>query len=109
MRKIGGMVALAASMALLLSGFSLSSPLFEDGELKDSAVFPHALGRLLLERLQEGDLSKVAQLGLSKEEWIRHVWPVSAANRPGANFTSDFVWGLDAVRSRRDLSGTVRR
>ena len=52
---------------------------------------------------------EVAQLGLSKQEWIRHVWPVSAANRPGSNFTPDFVWGLDAARSRRDLSGTVRR
>ena len=106
---IGGMVVLAASLALLLSGFSHSSLLFEDGELKGSAVSPHALGRLLLERLREGDLSEVAQLGLSKEEWVRHVWPVSAANRPGSNFTPDFVWGLDAFRSQRDLSDTVRR
>ena len=59
------MVALAASMTLLLSGFSHSSRLFEDGELKDSAVSPHALGRLLPERLQEGDLSGGAQLGLA--------------------------------------------
>ena len=94
---------------LLLSGFSHSSLLFEDGELKDSAISPQALGRLLLERLREGDLSEIAQLGLSKEEWIRHVWPVSAANRPGSNFTPDFVWGPDAFRSRRDLSDTVRR
>ena len=105
----GGTAVLAASLALLLSGFSHSSLLFEDGELKDSAVSPQALGRLLLERLREGDFSEVGQLGLSKEEWIRHVWPVSAANRPGSNFTPDFVWGLDAVRSRRDLSVTLRR
>ena len=106
---IGGTVVLAASLGLLLSGFSHSSLLFEDGELKDSAISPQALGRLLLERLREGDLSEIAQLGLSKEEWIRHVWPVSAANRPGSNFTPDFVWGPDAFRSRRDLSDTVRR
>ncbi len=106
---IGGMVVLAVSLALLFTGFSQSSLLVEEGELKDSAVSPHALGRLLLERLQEGDLSEVGQLGLSKEEWVRHVWPVSAANRPGSNFTPDFVRGLDAAGSQRDLSGTVRR
>ena len=105
----GGTVFLAASLALLLSGFSSGSMLFEDGDLESSAVSPQALGRLLLERLREGDLSEVAQLGLSKEEWVRHVWPVSAANKPGSNFTPDFVWGLDAARSRRDLSGTVKR
>lgn len=102
-------MVLAASLALLLSGFSRGSLFFEDGELKDSAVSPQALGRLLPERLREGDRSQVAQLGLSQEEWVRHVWPVSAANRPGSNFTPDFVWGLDAVRSQRDLAGSVRR
>ena len=105
----GGTVVLMASLALLLSGFSSSSMLFEDGDLKSSAVSPQALGRLLLKRLREGDLSEVAQLGLTKEEWTRHVWPVSAANRPGSNFTPDFVWGLDAVRSRLDLSVTLSR
>ena len=100
-------MVLAASLALLLSGFSSSSMLFEDGDLESSAVSPQALGRLLLERLREGDLSEVAQLGLSKEEWIRYVWPVSAANKPGSNFTPDFVWGLDAVRSQRDLAVTL--
>ena len=106
---IGSRVILMLSLALLLSGFSRVSLWVEDGELENSAVSPQALGRLLLERLREGDRSEIAQLGLSKEEWVRHVWPVSAANRPGSNFTPDFVWGLDAIRSQRDLAVTVRR
>jgi hypothetical protein len=62
-----------------------------------------------LEALEKGDESKLRQLALSKDEFVKFVWPELPASDPSTNLNADFIWNQTHMHSLADLSGTLYR
>ena len=62
-----------------------------------------------LKALEQGDEREIRQLALSKEEFVRFVWPELPASDPSTNLNADFIWNQTNMHSLADLSGTLYR
>jgi hypothetical protein len=77
--------------------------------LVGSQFSSEGLAAEFLSALRASDLKVIRQLTISEEEWVRYVWPVSAANKPGANLTAEFVWNHMHMRSQAALAAAFSR
>jgi hypothetical protein len=60
-----------------------------------------------LEALQKSDERNIRQLALSKDEFVKFVWPELPASDPSTNLNADFIWNQTHMHSLADLSGTL--
>jgi hypothetical protein len=59
--------------------------------------------------LEEEDLDRLAELALSKEEFVELVYPGLPASDPKHNLSAEFLWRQTDMRSQADMRSTFSR
>ena len=81
----------------------------EHKEWKNSFNSPSEIGQAVVEALNQGDLSGLHQLRVSRKEYLSWIWPAFSASRPPHNYPEDFAWSNLNTKSSRAVRRLVKR
>lgn len=77
--------------------------------LANTRPSPEALARDVMRAMHAGDLPRLRDLALTREEFRVHVWPHLPASRPDRNVPFEFAWNMLQQTSEGYLQQTMGR
>lgn len=83
---------------------SVSTP-----RLAHAAVSKEALAEDVLRSIRDGDLQRMKDLSLSKDEFQRFVWPELPVSNPKTNVPLDYVWNDVHYRSTSRMQASFNK
>jgi hypothetical protein len=102
-------VALAIAVVLSTCCHYACVTTFSVPRLAHGAASKEALIKAVLQSLREGDLQKMKDLSLQKEEFQRFIWPELPVSNPKTNVPLDYVWKDLSYRSMNRMQATFNK